>query len=173
MLKKIQEWVTKAESEADPFNRYLSLFIAYNIFYNLYKKTQNSDADLFYGDSLRAIETQTLADSNFLIKTLEPELTEYINFIPVYREEFWESIPISRTLREVHDKENSSKTLDMLLRWLYKVRCNIIHGEKNYDDLQQKKLLGLSSILLEKVLAHLVDCYYKEYVEGSGKTQFT
>lgn len=38
LLKKIEEWQRKANDEADPFNNYISVFIAYNIFYNLYAK---------------------------------------------------------------------------------------------------------------------------------------
>jgi len=80
LLRKIREWRTKAENEADPFNKYLSLFIAYNIFYNLYKKTQDPNANLFHGDSARAVEVQSLADRIILFKTLESELKGYVRF---------------------------------------------------------------------------------------------
>lgn len=61
----------------------------------------------------------------------------------------------------------------MLLKWLYKVRCNIVHGEKNYDDTRQMKLLKQSSSLLEKVLTHLMDSYNRKYVVGPEKTVFS
>lgn len=34
LLDKIKEWQEKARQEEDPFNEYLSFFIAYNIFSN-------------------------------------------------------------------------------------------------------------------------------------------
>jgi hypothetical protein len=173
ILAKIHEWRTKARKEMDPFNRYLSLFIAYNIFYNLYKKTQDPKADLFYGDSARAVETQSLVDSDLLFKMLKSELVEYVSFIPLYREESWEGVPICKTLAKALNDKNPHMVVDMLLKWLYKVRCNIVHGEKNYDDSLQKQLLEQSSSLLEKVLAHLMDSYNRRYVDGSEKRIFS
>lgn len=112
LLRKIQEWRTKAGKEVDPFNRYLSLFIAYNIFYNLYKKTQDPSANLFHGDSVRAVEVQSLADPDVLFRALELELKGYVSFIPIYREEFWDGgVPISETLAEAFNEENSEKTV--------------------------------------------------------------
>jgi hypothetical protein len=36
LLEKVKEWLKKAKQERDAFNKYVSLFIAYNILYNLY-----------------------------------------------------------------------------------------------------------------------------------------
>ena len=97
LLRKIEEWRTKAVNEKDPFDKYLSLFVAYNIFYNLYKKTEHPDANLAHGDSSRAVETQSLADPIPLFNSLRPQLKSYVNFIPIYREEFWDGeIPDTR-----------------------------------------------------------------------------
>jgi len=174
LLRKIQEWKAKAGKEEDPFDKYLSLFIAYNILYNLYKKTNDSNANLARGDSTRAVEVQLLADPDILLRTLESELKSYVGFIPIYREEFWDgNVPIRETLVGALDAKNSAKTLDMLLKWLYKVRCNIVHGEKNYDDSRQKELLEQSSSMLEKILVHLVDSYDRKYVSGPEKRLFS
>jgi hypothetical protein len=174
LLRKIQEWRVKAGEETDPFDRYLSLFIAYNIFYNLFKKTKDPNANLAHGDSARAVETQSLAHPDALFKILEPELRRYVNLIPIYREEFWDGgVPIRGTLIEALNEKNSVKTLDLLLKWLYKVRCNIVHGEKNYDDLMQKKVLEQSDSLLDKILAHLLESYKQKYVVGPEKGIFS
>lgn len=47
LLEKVDEWQAKARSETDPFNKYVSMFIANNIFYNLYaeKKSTRAYAD--------------------------------------------------------------------------------------------------------------------------------
>lgn len=123
---------------------------------------------------MRAVEVQSLADPGYLFKTLELELKDYVSFIPIYREEFWDGgVPIRETLAGALDEENPDKTVEMLLKWLYKVRCNIVHGEKNYDDSLQKKLLEQSSSLLEKALAHLMDSYNRKYVVGPEKRIFS
>jgi hypothetical protein len=84
-----EEWKTKALRENDPFNKYLSAFIAHNLFYNLYKKTEHPSADLFFGDSERAIEVRKLIDDNgLLFEILKPELEVYVGFIPTYSEEY-------------------------------------------------------------------------------------
>jgi len=56
LLRKIEGWRVKAHRESDPFDKYISIFIAYNIFYNLYKKTRDPSADITYGDRDKAIE---------------------------------------------------------------------------------------------------------------------
>lgn len=176
LLKKIEQWKRKAMNETDPFDRYLSIFIAYNIFYNLYKKTENPSADLIYGDSTRAIEVQSLIGSSKLLKLLEPNLKEYFELIPIYREEYWgrqKEVPIYETLVAAYYDENAEKTIEMLLKWLYKVRCNLVHGEKNYDDKLQKKLLTQSSLLLRTILSHAMESYHQLYVYGSKKGAFS
>lgn len=154
----------------------MSIFIAYNIFYNLYKKTEYPSADLTYGDSIRAIEPQSLIDSGKLLELLRSELKEYLEFIPIYREEFWNKqkrVPIFKTLDSAFKAGDAKKIIEMLLKWLYKVRCNLIHGEKNYDDTEQKKLLAQSSSLLEKILSHAVNSYCQLYVSGEKKNIFS
>lgn len=175
LLTKIEEWEEKARNEDDPFNKYLSVFIAYNIFYNLYKKTEDRSADLTFGDRLRAIEILPLIDENGLFQSLEHELSAYIAFIPIYTDEYWEkndTIPINASLEEAFQKKDKKTTMEMLLKWLYKVRCNLVHGEKNYNDKNQKKLLKMSSSLLEKVLRNAMETYRKFYVLGKGSSLF-
>lgn len=171
LLGKIEEWQTKARCESDPFNKYVSIFIAYNIFYNLYEKTKHPSADLTYGDNKRAIATLSLLrDVDKLLDSVQPDLKEYIQIIPVFREEYWPSrharkkVAISRTLKEAIEKGQAQRAVEMLLKWLYKVRCNLVHGEKGYNNEAQKRLLAKSSLLLDKVLQHLIESYRQVYV---------
>lgn len=167
---------TKAQYETDPFNKYLSIFIAYNIFYNLFKKSENPNADLTYGDNLRAIETQSLMDSKKILRQLKGKWQKYLHFIPIYREEFWgrkKKVPIYKTLIAALNEGNDERTVEMLLKWLYKVRCNLVHGEKNYDDEKQKILLEQSSFLLKSILTHALDSYCQLYVHGPRQVVFS
>lgn len=178
LLRKISEWEEKARKEDDPFNKYISIFIAYNIFYNLFKKTRDPEADLTYGDSSRAIEILLLIDDSRLFQLLRNDLSVYIAFIPIYRDEFWTKEDeaagraINVVLENAFEKEDKKTTMEMLLKWSYKVRCNLVHGEKNYNDEKQKKLLKMSSSLLEKVLQHAVESYRQFYVLGEGSSLF-
>ncbi len=170
LLNKIEEWQEKARNEKDSFNKYLSIFIAYNIFYNLYEKTKNPGVDLAEGDSRRAIATLgLLTDSNQLFQSLRSELNRYLGIIPIFREEYWPSKKsrnreeISRELKKVFEENDSSTTIEMLLKWLYKIRCNLVHGEKSYNDEEQKELLSGSSSLLDRVLEHMMNNYREKY----------
>jgi len=169
LLEKVEEWQNKARCETDPFNKYISMFIAYNIFYNLYAKRKNPDADFTRGDRTRATATINLIEADQLYCLIKSDLKEYLLIIPVFREEYWltrnppTKVPISKTLKESFYAKDTKKTIDMLIKWLYKVRCNLVHGEKSYRDEQQRKLLEMSSNLLDSILTHLVRRYKEIY----------
>lgn len=171
LLEKIGDWQTKASSETDPFNKYVSIFTAYNIFYNLYakKKSRNFNADFVSGDSRRATDTISLVEADQLFQSIESDLKEYLSIIPVFREEYWpranssKRVPISLTLKKSFNARNKEKTIDMLIKWLYKVRCNLVHGEKSYSDPGQRRLLEMSYKLLDKILRHLRFRYEQTY----------
>lgn len=176
LIEKIEEWRNKARRERDSFNQYLSIFIAYNIFYNLFKKTRDPSADLTYGDKFRAIEIVPLMDENRVFQSLKNDLSAYIDFIPIYRDEYWfkrDEVPINKQLEEAFERKDKRRTIEMLLKWLYKVRCNVVHGEKNYNDKQQRRLLQESSLLLEKVMQHALESYKQLYVHGEKKNLFS
>lgn len=171
LLEKVIEWQAKASSESDPFNKYVSMFIAYNVFYNLYakKKSENPNVDFAFRDNERAADTMTLVEPNQLFPSLEADLEEYLSIIPVFREEHWSKpnslakVPISQALKKNFDAGNKKETIDMLIKWLYKVRCNLVHGEKSYNDPSQRKLLETSAKLLSEILRHLVSRYKQTY----------
>lgn len=165
LLEKVEEWQNKAKRETDPFNKYVSIFTAYNIFYNLYAKSRSSNIDFSQGDSRRATDTIALVETEQLFESLKTDLKEYLSTIPVFREEYWprpnsrNRIPLSQTLRESFEAGNKNETIDLLIKWLYKVRCNLVHGEKSYHDDNQRKLLEISTKLLDKILKHSVARY--------------
>lgn len=171
LLEKIDEWQVKAKSETDPFDKYVSMFIAYNIFYNLYakKKSGNNKTDFSQRDSHRATATTSLIKADQLLVSLEPDLREYVSIIPVFREEYWprqnssRNVPIAQTLKASFRDRDAENTIDLLIKWLYKVRCNLVHGEKSYKDGNQRRLLEISTKLLDKILTYLVLSYKQTY----------
>ncbi len=172
LLEKVKEWQTKADSETDPFNKYVSLFTAYNIFYNLYakKKDMSPNTDFVFGDSKRDTDTISLIDVDQLFPLIESDLKEYLSIIPIFREEYWKMrnarVPISQRLKASFEAKNKAQAIDLLIKWLYKVRCNLVHGEKSYHDTYQKRLLEISSVFLDRILRHLVSRYEQIYGRG-------
>jgi len=170
LLEKVGEWTAKARVESDPFNKYVSMFIAYNIFYNLYawKRSNGSYEDYSGKDSRNATATISLVKADKLLKSIAPELPEYLLIIPVFREEYWprkkpSGVPIAQTLKASFKDGDAMNAIDLLIKWLYKVRCNLVHGEKSYKDEKQRKLLEISTGLLDKILQHLVSRYIQTY----------
>jgi len=167
LICKIKEWQEKSKREIDPFNKYVSIYIAYNIFYNLFEKTENPSATLTTGDKNRSISTINLIndkDGDRIFKLLQSELENYLKIIPIYHEEYWwidssKSVPLSKELKQAYQDNNVKLTIDLLLKWLYVVRCNLVHGDKGYNDDKQKELLEKSSLLLNILLQNLLKIY--------------
>ena len=173
LIEKIIEWQTKANSENDPFDKYVSIFIAYNIFYNLYEKKKTGVfEDFVFGDSRRAIRTIELVEPHQLFSVIFSDLAEYLHIIPVFNEEYWPQrilkngtagMPISATLERAYSSRDEKQCVELLLKWLYKVRCNLVHGAKSYKDDHQKVLLIQSSKLLDRILTHMVENYKRRF----------
>ena len=172
LLQRIEEWRRKSHQEENPFDSYMSIFIAYNIFYSLYWNTRYSSRAQNRGDQRKALATTALLNgSDQLFQRIQPALENYLRIIPIYRREYW---PHSRALNRVSISEelelaiqagDAKRTVEMLLKWLYKVRCNLVHGEKDYDDLGQERLLDASAHLLDRILEHFLVAYRQEYVD--------
>ena len=179
LIEKIKEWQIKASSEADPFDKYLSLFISYNIFYNLYEKTITGIfTDFISGDSRRAIGTLDLVEPHQLFDILYFDLGRYLRIIPVFNEEYWPQehlrngatgVPLSQSLKTAYNGKSERLCIELLLKWLYKVRCNLVHGVKSYKDGRQRELLNQSSNLLDIILSHMVERYTQRFLPRLNK----
>jgi hypothetical protein len=122
------------------------------------------------GDQRRAIGTLDLIEDRVqLFQRMRADIEDYAAFIPIFREEYYYStrknkVAISKSLKQALEENNADQALEMMLRWLYKVRCNLIHGEKGFNDALQKKLLARSSSLLEVYLIHISEGYHQHHL---------
>ena len=169
LLSRVRDYQSKSRAEEDPFNRYASIFIAYNTLYSLYGEMLFPEADLSRKDFELAVGASELVSApRTLIEHLQPELGLYLELIPVFREEYYSEsrtrIPISVALKDAVARGEDFRAVQMLLRWLYKVRCNLFHGEKDYSDSQQRRMLDLSATLLQRI----VDTMIGEYSNRAG-----
>ena len=167
LLSKTEGWIQKAEKESDPFDKYVSYFIAFKILYDSYAKEKNADVDLSLGDSERAVEIRDLVpDKEALFRDIKIPLHDSLEIIPAFREEYWgqpHPVPIASRLREAFYSDNAEDTVEYLLKWLYKVRCNIVHGGENYNEELDKRILGYSNALLAKILAVVLPEYRRRF----------
>ncbi len=167
LLSKAEGWIQKAEKERDPFDRYMSYFIAFKILYDMYTKERNPEADLSLGDSRRAVEVGDLiAGKEALLKDLKKPLRDYLEIIPAFREEYWgrpHPVPIASRLREAFYSDNAQDTIEYLLKWLYKVRCNVVHGGKNYDEKLDRTILDYSNVMIARILSDVLAEYRRRF----------
>ncbi len=156
MLQLADSWLRKANGEQDPFNRYISLFVSYNAIYNIVALQKDPNVDLTTKDGQKAIDAiSTITDKPRFVERLKPDLLDYLKLIPVFREEYWgkgTDQPISENLRKALERNDIEAILTYLMEWLYKVRCNVFHGVKQYGDRKQEELLGKSCALLERII---------------------
>src|SRR5438094_3036666 len=164
ILEKTFDWVAKSRTDTDPYDKYVSIFIAFNIFYNLVAKTRNPRTNLRFGDGKRAIGVRKLLDSSAVISHLGEFLDAYLPMIPVSSEEYLDNgIPIADTLRKAYAAGDAEQALEFLLRWLYRVRCNLFHGNKDFNVQTQREMLRRSSMILDIVLGELVSGYCRGF----------
>lgn len=162
--RRAKIWIKKAERTNDEFDKYFSLYVAFNILYNIYYFTsEDGRANKCSSDSRRAdnIVKLILDPKQFVIHN-ENLIKKYIYSIPIFGEEYWRRCRknkgegISKLLKNAFENKNYSEVVKQLNRWLYKVRCNLFHGEKSADISKQKKLLGESCKLLMKLTEEII-----------------
>ncbi|MCL5101830.1 MAG: hypothetical protein M1544_00535 [Candidatus Marsarchaeota archaeon] len=164
-LERVDTWIQKAKSESDVFDKYISYYIAYNMLYSLYYKKQNCNLDLGdKKDRYRAVNVFKFMPTKAkqeLVCSIYKLLIEYVNKIPIETDEFWENKDkegIASCLRQALLYKDNNKVLEYLAKWLYKVRCNIFHGSKDYSD-KWAEMLALSNEIIYKILINLEHNY--------------
>lgn len=170
-IRKAREWKEKARAEQDPFNKYFSLFVGYNIMYNLYAETINEESASDREDSSRAAAAIGLLDrrerEELMHTHLSGMLSEYLCTITRFKDEKWkkkDGNTIRTKLREAFQQKDWPITFEMLVKWLYKVRCNLFHGEKGRNDRDQELLLRESSMLLDPILGAFIESYARKHL---------
>lgn len=155
LMKKVSEWKEKAKNESNPFNKYFTLYVAYNIVYGYFGENRFRDRD----NADRIV--RKIENPEKFIGSIEGLLEEYLHLIPVFREEYWDQgnerigSGIDAQLKKAYQERNYEETLRQLNRWLYKVRCNLFHGDK-YLEPEQEKIALLSSGLLESIIDEIL-----------------
>jgi len=153
-LRHVARWIEKSNSDTNSFDKFISLFIAFNMFYSLYALYKNPKAHLETGDGKKALATIELLNK---IDFFDHNAETLRNFSDKCQQFIVEvnGKDVSDRLKAQIDKEEKQKVTYLSLQMLYKIRCNLVHGEKEYH-LSQGELLGASSMLLRVYLGDLL-----------------
>jgi hypothetical protein len=155
-FKKSEKWLKKHDDENDFFDRYLSLFIAVNITYELWRKIVNEYPDYEDKRDFKNL-SRDLIDDQAKINTADNFSSEL--FALIERENLYIEVGSKKNKKEVQKAFNEFVSIDdrfeIIWESFYSVRCNLIHGEKGYDD-KQKRLLGLICPQLKACLINIL-----------------
>lgn len=183
-------WIQRYETSTDGFDKFISLYIAFNALYEVITRTLLITKQIDYLDYvndysrkeyLRASEiivmyldkdTAKLMSNPTILKEI-PNIEKiirdsnyYFDFKPL-KDNLLNSISnkilnptvpakkILKTINESRDEEylkdllsgDSKLSLGALLKLLYKVRCNIFHGNKNYQFEMEQRVKKYSALL--------------------------
>jgi len=154
-LQKAEEWIEKSKNEIDdPFNTYADLYIAYNILYNIKAKLDDPNISLEWRDSNRAINILDILDVDYLINTLNSNIEQFVNMVLLFKSEMWNKKNIQVELQRALIMGDNKLIIEYVLKMLYKIRCNLFHGEKGVNEIQRRLLIN-AIIILETITVHL------------------
>ncbi len=150
-----ERWMVKASSYKEKdlnsyFDKYFSLFVAYNILYNqiseklFIQKKIKKDRYGRFSDKASATKYITLfIDKSILKDTLcVNSITEIFNLIPAY-------FNITNNDNKLKSNWETKNDVQSILEILYGIRCNMFHGSKDFKDDQIKLLIPAIKLLEE------------------------
>ncbi|MBR9676618.1 hypothetical protein GOV04_00565 [Candidatus Woesearchaeota archaeon] len=168
-LSRINAWISKSDSAKDKFDKFISLFIAYNMFYNLYAKSKNENANL-HENKKNALAVNKLLvltpDNHKLIKNFYNCLKPNREFIFHLQNRKKENLILQLkndlcSMKNRKDTKNESQLLQTALECLYTIRCNLFHGRKGIIP-KQEKLMDKSTPLLKSFLNMAISKYTQQ-----------
>jgi len=159
LINKASEWIRKGDHENYPFNGFFSYFVAYNILYNLYARIKNPSVDLTTNDKNRSVKVHELIrDPGLFIHSNDVNIRSFIYLLRKFRKEKWtrkSKESINDSLERSYINRNYKLVTRDVLRMLYKLRCNMFHGEKNMNAPNQHELIEVSNKILKTILSEI------------------
>lgn len=140
--KIAHDWFERGRKGKDPFDRFISLWIAFNALYCVDEIHEYLQIDNFIKHNYSYKYNEVLTDIDFFHKTIS-------NLHPVG------SAPLSTkeyadTLKS--DKATNKEKLQKLFQYIYIARCNLFHGEKTPGRYHDEEIASHSADILEKYL---------------------
>lgn len=127
-----QAWLERAEQQHDPFDRFIALWVAFNVLYgSLYRETERQAiGDYLYSHRPpRRIIKQILDRPAVLF--FHHRIIRDVRSLHDPHRGIRDTFEAAITLRAVANPP--AARLVALVRILYQVRCNLFHGQKLYD----------------------------------------
>lgn len=154
--KLIKGWYNeKAKNETEPVFKFLCLWICFNAWL-AYCSNERTDRKMIVW-----LVRQT-ASSSELIRAYERKRQQSETFKDSLKS-FAEEAPIG----DSRGRSNPSNSIEIvngsdrnnIINGIYKVRCNLFHGGKAFDDSRDQKLVALGADILDQWIGNLIDLW--------------
>jgi len=156
-FQNIQKWMQKTYQ--DSYDRYMFRWIAFNIFYNLNYQKRFPNKSLFKtseGNRIKGVLKKLPDRGVSLIKKIIQENPDYLDFLI----RIFNLDNLHQEVKSLVCQNEYKKAILKFLELLYKIRCDLMHGDKDPTDEDVSKLLEDSSKILETVMAVLLEPYF-------------
>lgn len=152
-LEKCINWCVNSIEQKDPFDKFIALWVGFNIIYNLYDAHRNPSIHRDeYNDHRKAVQIKEIIKGSDLIKVIETKF-KVIDLLKQYNISHERNdgsvVHYNVELERSYKNNDLDRAFEMFLECLYKIRCNLLHGEKERESYRQRRLLqGCNSALL-------------------------
>lgn len=154
-LLRCSEWYMKSFKEIDPFNSFISIWIGFNVLYNI------NSANISEVGRVRSI-CNLLQNRDQIIQELETKLQMRNHF-----REFTIRLRGGRDVKETfisdYERGNYQSAFQSFLECLYAIRCNLFHGEKSSGSPYQSKLISKC----HRALTVIISNAFQEYIRSN------
>jgi len=160
-LRRCIDWYVGSLEHKDSSDKFLAIWIAFNIMYNLYDALNNPSHKNEYKDRKKAIDIRALLDSKSIIKQRlnMPDLVKLFNKYNISSRRGGTIIKHNVHLQQAYEQGKYKEALKNLLECLYKIRCNLFHGVKGRDDFRQEILLERCYSVLQILVKEAFSAY--------------
>jgi len=168
-FKYIQNWLRKRSAGSFPgYERYTYYWIAFNVFYDLKYFKQHpgtSNWDTREYDRVKNVLNNLSQDQLDIV--YDRAFFDVVDYLDVLRgftlkgkpDRFGVSTDLIALLFSADSNKHNDR-LERLLRCLYAIRCNLFHGDKQPNDVNQNRLLLKSSAVLRNLLTVFLEPYF-------------
>jgi len=144
----VKTWYGKSKFEQNPFSKFVFLWICFNAWIS-YKSDKPRDSDMIKWLIRQDALTSDLISSYENSKETEP---------------FIRNLKTLANMPPIHDSRDGRKPIIIkdendfrnIVKGIYRIRCNLFHGSKQYDNSRNLKLVMISYRILEKWIGNMI-----------------
>jgi len=145
----VSRWIRRLYNDKDPFDRFMSLWIAFNVLYDrpYYQRSEQGAIRLFINDTFDLTASQTLIQGKIAYDSIKlmAESGLKLRNRPIADE-------LKAALESLDTTGDQINILVLLTLTLYAIRNAIVHGDLVDEDCSHRKLVGTAHDVLKSII---------------------